>query len=248
MNRNRRFHVRLQDQKSRWRNLKNGLPQGSVLAPILFNVYTNDQPILENTRHFLYADDLAITAQGNTFSEVEQTLTLALMKLNSYYIQNSLKPNPTKTQVSAFHLNNKQAKKELKIQWRDINLEHTQTPTYLGVILDRTLTFKSNCEKIKMKVTTRNNLIRKLTGTTWGANPQLLRTTALALCYSAGEYACPVWSRSCHAKKVDVALNETCRLITGCLKPTPIPLVHVLAGVAPPDIRRSVASDAQKTA
>jgi len=99
-----------------------------------------------------------------------------------------------------------------------------------------------------MKVATRNNLIRKLTGTTWGANSQMLRTTALALCYSAGEYACPVWSRSCHAKKVDVALNETCRLITGCLKPIPILLVQVLASIAPPDIRRSVASDAQKIA
>jgi len=39
-----------------------------------------------------------------------------------------------------------------------------------------------------MKVATRNNLIIKLTGTTWGANPQLLRTAAISLCYSAGEY------------------------------------------------------------
>jgi len=163
-------------------------------------------------------------------------------------LYNSLKPNPTKTQVCAFHLNNKQARKELKIQWQGTNFEHTQTSTYLGVTLDRTLTFKSNCEKIKMKVATRNNLIRKLTETTWGANPQLLRTTALTLCYSAGEYACPVWSRSCNAKKVDVALNETCRLITGCLKPTPIPLVQILAGIVSPDIRRSVASDGQNTA
>jgi hypothetical protein len=47
---------------------------------------------------------------------------------------------------------------------------------------------------------------------------------------------------------VDVALNETCHLIIGCLKPTLIPLVKIIAGIAPPDIRRSVASDAQKTA
>jgi hypothetical protein len=57
-----------------------------------------------------------------------------------------------------------------------------------------------------------------------------------------------VWSRSCHAKKVDVALNETCHLIIGCLKSTPIPLVQILSGIAPPNIRRSAASDAQKTA
>jgi hypothetical protein len=42
----------------------------------------NDQPIMETTRHLLYADDLAITAQGHTFSEIEQTLTHELEKLD----------------------------------------------------------------------------------------------------------------------------------------------------------------------
>ncbi|KAJ3582991.1 hypothetical protein NHX12_000017, partial [Muraenolepis orangiensis] len=79
----------------------------------------------------------------------------------------------------------------------------------------------THTEKTKCKVSARNNIIRKLTGTTWGANPQTLKSTALALCYSAAEYACPVWERAAHAKKLDPALNASCRLITGCLKSTP---------------------------
>ena len=68
-----------------------------------------------------------------------------------------------------------------------------------------------------------------------------------ALCYSAAEYACPVWERSTHAKKLNATLNETCRMITGCLKPTNINSLPILAGIAPSDIRRAVASRTERT-
>ena len=102
-------------------------------------------------------------------------------------------------------------------------------------------------EKTKKKVGTRNNIIRKLRTSKWGATPTTLRSSALALCYSAAEYACSVWERSTHAKKLDATLNETCRMITGCLKPTNTNSLPVLAGIAPSDIRRAVASRTERT-
>ena len=54
----RRFYVDLNNEQNRWRLQKNGLPQGSVLSPIFFKIYTNDQPIHDGTRSFIYADDL----------------------------------------------------------------------------------------------------------------------------------------------------------------------------------------------
>ena len=76
--------------------------------------------------------------------------------------------------------------------------------------------------KTKKKVSARNSILKKLANSKWGTDASTIRTTALALCYSAAEYACPVWGRSAHAPKIDPSLNSACRAITGCLKPTKV--------------------------
>ena len=84
----RRFFVVLNGKKSRWRRQRNGLPQGSVLAPMLFNIYINDQPIHADTRSFIYADDLCIASQGNDFNNIEASLTSALSTMTTYILRN----------------------------------------------------------------------------------------------------------------------------------------------------------------
>ena len=244
---NRRFYVSLQGRSSRWRVQKNGLPQGSVLSPALYNVYTNDQPTPGYIRQFIFADDTAMAAQGSSFREVEEKLTNALEEVSQYYDSNHLKPNPGKTQVSAFHLKNREARRELDVTWRGSKLQHCRTPRYLGVTLDRTLTFKQHCLNTRSKVCARNSIVRKLTNKTWGAQPSTLRTSTLALCVSAAEYAAPVWSASVHAKQVDVAVNESVRIVTGCLKPTPVHMLYPIIGIAPPHIRRDTAANVERT-
>ena len=172
-------------------------------SPILFNIYTNDQPLHNGTRSFIYANDLCVTAQQPYFIEVETTIEESLSELTQYYKSNNLRANPDKTQVTAFHLRNKEAKRTLKVKWNRTDLENTLHPKYLGVTLDRTLRYKQHIHNAKMKVATRNNLLRKLSSSKLGTNASTIRTTALALSYSVAEYAAPVGARSAHAYKLD---------------------------------------------
>ena len=70
-----------------------------------------------------------------------------------------------------------------------------------------------------------------------GCKASTLIPSCLVLRYSAAEYACPVWARSTHARKLNPALHDCFRIISGCLKPTNLDTVHLLAGIAPPHTR-----------
>ena len=160
---NRRYFVELNGQKSRWRNQKNGLPQGGVLSPVLFNIYTNDQPLHKDTRSFIYADDLCIATQDASFEKTESTLSAALDSIGDYY-----EKNPDKTQTCVFHLRNRKANRQLNISWCGKKLEHTPSPIYLGVTLDRTLSYSTHITKVKAKTAARNNVLRKLENSKMG--------------------------------------------------------------------------------
>ena len=118
-----------------------------------------------------------ITTQRSTFEPTETILTEALHNLGEYYERNHLRANPDKTQTSAFHIKNREANRKLNITWYNKHLEHITNLVYLGVTLDRTLSYKEHIHKLKCKASARNNILRKLSNTKWGAKPATIRTT-----------------------------------------------------------------------
>uniref|UniRef100_A0A1B0D7V9 Uncharacterized protein n=1 Tax=Phlebotomus papatasi TaxID=29031 RepID=A0A1B0D7V9_PHLPP len=110
---NRYFQVFLGNKSSSWRRLNEGLPQGSILAPSLFNLYISDIPRTQ-AKQFQYADDLALAVQSESLTEIEEILESDLSILSTYFRRWRLQPNPAKTEACAFHLNNREAHTEME--------------------------------------------------------------------------------------------------------------------------------------
>ena len=197
--RNRSFTLTTGDSKqSRLRRLKNGVLQGSVLASLLFNIYAYHLSSMISKK-FPYADDLALLHSSGNWKDLEGTLSQDMSTLSAYLQTWRLKLGHTKTVTAAFHLNNREAKRELKVYNNGRLLPFCPTPTYLGVKLDRSLTFRHHLVALCKKLSSRVTLLRRLVGSGWGAGAKTLRIATLSLVYSAAVLCTSLVSQCSHS-------------------------------------------------
>ena len=161
-----------------------------MLAPTLFNIFLSDLPEVRSTK-FGYADDWALAYQSKNKALLEDVMSRDIQLMEHYFGQWYLKMNTSKSIFAHFHLINREANETLKNQTANGTLPADKTPKYLGVTLDLSLTYRKHIDSVVQKLKKRNNLLRKLSGTTWGASLGVVRTSAVPLCYSVAEYACP---------------------------------------------------------
>jgi len=161
---------------------------------------------------------------------VEGALSQDMATLGEYLQTWKLKLSTTKTVSAVFHLN-KEAKLELKVNFNSETLPFCSEPKYLGVTLNRSLTYCRHLESLRKKLTSRVALLRRLAGSGWGAGATALRTATLALVHWTAKYCAPVWCRSAHTRLIDPTINDALRIVTGCLRPTPVDNLPILAGI-----------------
>jgi len=152
---------------------------------------------------------------------VEGALSKDMATQGEYLQTWKLKLSTMKTVSAVLHLNDKEAKRELKVNFNNEILPFCSEPKYLRVTLDRSLTYRRHLELLRKKLTSRVALLRRLAGSGWGAGATTMRTATLVLVHSTAEYCAPVWCRSAHTRFIDPTINDALRIVTGCLRPTP---------------------------
>lgn len=186
----------------------------------------------------MYADDTAIAFQAKTFEDIEKALRADLVRLSRYFAKWRLKPNAAKTVSCVFHLNNREANRRLNIRFNGKRIKQDKNPKYLGVLLDRSLTYRPHLVSTKKKLKSRINIVQKLAGSSWGCSAKTLRITTHSLIMSIADYCSPVWMNSCHVKLIDTQINVALRIICGAVQSTELEWLSVLSNIPPTNILR----------
>ncbi len=142
-----------------------GVPQGSILGPLLFIIYINSLPnvMLSNVDTFLYADDTALVTSGDSIFAIERNLNGSLTAAKQWFDNHKLSLNVKKTKGMTFGTKQKlNQTANMKISFDGEVVEHVTQFKYLGVILDGSLQFDKHVAYVKQKVFTRLKALGRL--------------------------------------------------------------------------------------
>ena len=155
-----------------------GVPQGSILGPLLFLIYINDLPAATTLKAVLYADDSNLLATGNNLSILCRQLNIELAKTSDYFKANKLKLNTGKTKLVLFRKKSKKVNyDEIEIYLDEDRLKFEEEATFLGIIIDSHLNWDKHCNKVANTISRNNGALNRV--------KKLLPPDSLSLLYNS---------------------------------------------------------------
>ena len=234
----RRACVVYQNHKSRSFRVRRGVPQGSVLGPVLFSLFINDLPasLPSSVSYSLYADDLAIWSSSPSVPTAVETTQGALFRLERWSEHWCLPLNPSKCEASFFSVDSHQINLQPNLLLLGSHLRFNPTPTFLGVTFDRTLSFSKHVSSLKARFFPRLKALRCISALSWGPSKESLSVLYKAFLRPLLTYASPGWFAFLsitNLTKLERLHRAASRAITGCFSSSPIPPLLPEASLSP---------------
>ena len=154
--------------KSQYHNISCGIPQGSVMGPLLFNIVINDLP--SATRNFdfvMYADDTTLVSTLETFGrtcnvkEIERNINIEISKVTTWLQRNKLQLNVSKSKFMMFFEHPKTLPK-LNITANGNLINQVSEFNFLGITINENITWNLHIRKTSIKIARVIGILRKL--------------------------------------------------------------------------------------
>ena len=230
--------VRVGSSRSKWKKMKEGLPQGAVSSPALFLFYANDwsNSMEEEVSYSGFADDVAMWTTGREVNTLRDRMQRAVDKAAEWAKINRIELNPKKSEVILFTRNQAEKDKDLKIVIDGKKVEMKKEILFLGIHIDQNLCFKGQVEKVGKKVRERTKVLRAIAGKEWGCHRKEMKKVYKAVVESVFWYSSSAWmpwlSKS-NLIKLETAQREALRVVCGLTKTTPSEIVYLEAEEVP---------------
>lgn len=208
----RKFFVTINEARSSFRPITAGVPQGSLLGPVLFSLFINDLPRSPHTHLAIYADDTAIFSSSYRTDTIKNRLQDAYIKIHRFFKKWKIKLNDDKTTSILFTKRSPSRRPPIEIN--NVSINWSSNVKYLGVHLDSRLTYATH---IKLKIQQAYAVMSSL-------YPMFNKSSRLSelnklLIYKMIirpiiTYAAPVWSSasSTNIKTLQVIQNKCLRI------------------------------------
>ena len=242
---NRTFKVRVGNTYSTLHNLDHGVPQGSPLSPTLFLIYINDifdniHNVTHNVHYSMYADDLAVWTSHHNVNAAYQKLQTVLNHVNKWCDKWGMQIAPHKSASLTFSKQRRHPTPPRPLRLGRVEIPQTNTFKYLGITLDRGLTFTQHIADITGRCTRRLNIMKCISGTHWGADRKTLTLLYTSLIRSILDYNAFLLTNisTTLSNKVESIQNSALRIISGALRTSPSSNLRVDSNIPPLERRR----------